>query len=101
MRMIITGHQRSSEAIRGPQWSSPARGGDDLDGRHEGEVSDGAVARREVDDVTAGSHLAGDGLEIVTCGVHEAVAIDGNRWPSTAIKGHQGRSTRDRHLASP
>ena len=66
MRMIITGHQRSSEAIRGHQWSSPARGGDDLDGRHEGEVSDGAVARCEVDDVTAGSHLAGDGLEIVT-----------------------------------
>ena len=42
------------------------RGAANLDGGYKGEVSDGAVASGEVDEVTARCDLAGDRLEVVT-----------------------------------
>ena len=53
-------------------------GGCDLDGGHKGKVGDGAVPRREVDEVTARGHLAGDRLELV---VRAATLCDGNCNP--------------------
>ena len=49
-------------------------GGDHLEGRHEGEVGDGAVAGDEEDHVGARRHLPGDALQIVAGAVHEVVA---------------------------
>src|SRR5687767_8808915 len=49
-------------------------GGDELDGRHERKIRDGAVTGREEDQVATRSDLAGDAFEIVARAVHEVVA---------------------------
>ena len=50
------------------------RGRGDLEGRHEREVGDGAVAGDEEEQVAAGGDLAGDALEVVARAVHEVEA---------------------------
>ena len=49
-------------------------GGHELEGRHEGEVGDRAVACDEQDEVGARRHLARDALQVVAGAVHEVVA---------------------------
>ena len=60
------------------QLVAPGRG-HDLQGGHEGEVRDRAVARGEEDEVAARGHLAGDALQVVARRVHEVVAGLGHR----------------------
>ena len=56
-----------------------ARGGrHDFDGRHEGEIGDGAVAGDEEDHIAAAGHLPGDAFQVVAGAVHKIEAAAGH-----------------------